>query len=417
MTSARRTFTRLCLPVAAAAIAVGSVQCGLLGAPGDYANGGATTDPGSDASVDTSVTSDGMAAQDTAVVLPDGNVVPSSIGTITLMAGERQPTSPEDDPAWAADAWSGVLAADGHVATWRIDPSAPIVGSFDSAGLVGGAWVMINIGFGLAGGRGTAIQTTSWSPGVAGDWKAARANGAPGGLDEYARVFVGNRLFYVGGVRTVADPDGGPPTSFFTHEMHVAKVDPVKPELGGTTDPGQQLKDPRSRPGVLLVDGNLYVAGGRAPVAAGMTSSVEAAKVDVASGALQAFANQPALMRAGAEHKVFLPSLATANGHLFVAGGRINGASAPTDVVLSAKINADGTLGAWQTVTSLPKPLHDFAFVGFKGRLYVAGGVGTAARTDEVLSATVAADGTLGAWDASNAMLPAARSDFVTLAY
>ena len=127
--------------------------------------------------------------------------------------------------------------------------------------------------------------------------------------------------------------------------------------------------------------------------------------------------NQPALMRAGAEHKVFLPALATANGHLFVAGGRINGASAPTDVVLSAKINADGTLGTWQTVTSLPKPLHDFAFIGFKGRLYVAGGVGTAARTDEVLSATVAADGTLGAWDASNAKLPAARSDFVTLAY
>ena len=416
MTSARRTFTRLCLAVAAAAVAAGSVQCGLLGAPGDYANGGATTDPSGDAAVDISVTGDGMVAHDAAVVLPDGNV-PSSIGTLALMAGERQPTSPEDDPAWAADAWSGVLAADGHVATWRIDPSAPIVGSFDSAGLVGGAWVMINIGFGLAGGRGTAIQTTSWSPGVAGDWKAARANGAPGGLDEYARVFVGNRLFYVGGVRTVADPDGGPPTSFFTREMHVATVDPVKPELGGTSDPGQQLKDPRSRPGVLLVDGSLYVVGGRAPVAAGIASSVEAAKVDVASGALQAFVNQPALMRAGAEHKVFLPALATANGHLFVAGGRINGASAPTDVVLSAKINAGGTLGTWQTVTSLPKPLHDFAFIGFKARLYVAGGVGTAARTDEVLSATVAADGTLGAWDASNAKLPAARSDFVTLAY
>ncbi|MDB5213445.1 MAG: hypothetical protein JWO86_1372 [Myxococcaceae bacterium] len=417
MTSARRTFTRLCLPVVAAAIAAGSVQCGLLGAPGDYATGGATDVPSSDASVDTLVTTDGMVAQDTAVVLPDGNVVPASIGTITLMAGERQPTSPEDTPAWAADAWSGIIAADGHIATWRIDLSAPIVGSFDSAGLVGGAWVMINIGFGLSGGSGTAVQATSWSPGVAGDWKAARANGAPGGLDEYARVFAGNHLFYVGGVRTVADPDGGPPTSFFTREMHVATVDPAKPELGGATDPGQQLKDPRSRPGVLMVGGNLYVVGGRAPVAGGMTSSVELAKVDLGSGALQAFANQPALMNGGADHKVYLPGLAAVDGHLFVAGGRINGAGAPTDVVLSATIDADGTLGAWQAVTKLPKPLHDFAFVGFKGRLYVAGGVGAMARSDEVFSATVAADGTLGAWDTSNAKLPGARSDFVALAY
>ncbi len=408
---------RLCVPVAAASIAAASMQCGLLGAPGDYSNGGAVEEPGDASSAETSTATDAAVAKDGAVVLPDGNVVPASIGTITLMAGARQPTSPEDDPAWSADAWSGILSADGHVATWRIDPSAPIVGSFDSAGLVGSTWVMINVGFGLAGGRGTAIQTTSWSPGVAGDWKAARANGAPGGLDEYARVFAGNHLFYVGGIRTVVDPDGGATSSFFTREMHVATVDPAKPELGGATDPGQQLKDPRSRPGVLVVDGDLYVAGGRAPVTGGIASSVELAKVDVASGALQAFSNQPVLMNAGAEHKVFEPSLAAGKGYLFVAGGRINAASAPTDVVLSAKINADGTLGAWQNVTKLPSPLHDFAFVAFKGRLYVAGGVGAASRSDAVLSATIAADGTLGAWDSSNAKLPAARSDFVALAY
>jgi hypothetical protein len=418
VTSARRHFTRLLLPVTAAAIATASIQCGLLGPPGDYANGGPVDVVDDDGSVEAgSSATDGMVAKDTAVTLPDGNVVPGSLGTITLMAGERQPTSPEDDPAWSADAWSGIVAADGHVVSWRIDPSAPLIGSFDSAGLVGSRWVMINIGFGLAGGRGTAIQATGWSPGVAGDWKAARANGAPGGLDEYARVFAADHLFYVGGVRTVVDPDGGAPSSFFTHEMHVATVDPAKPELGGATDPGQQLVDARSRPGVLFVDGNLYVAGGRAPVAGGITSSVELAKVDLASGALAAFAKQPAMMNAGADHKVFLPSLAAGVGHLFVAGGRTNGAGAPTDVVLSAKMNADGTLAAWQNVTKLPSPLHDFAFVAFKGRLYVAGGVGTAARSADVLSAAIHADGTLGAWDTSNAKLPSARSDFVALAY
>jgi hypothetical protein len=119
----------------------------------------------------------------------------------------------------------------------------------------------------------------------------------------------------------------------------------------------------------------------------------------------------------GGDHKLFQPSLTAAEGYLFVAGGRINFASAPTDLVVAAKINADGTLGAWHNVTSLPKPLHDFAFVGFKGRLYVAGGIGTTVRSDEVYSATINGDGTLGAWDSSNAKLPSPRSDFVALAY
>jgi hypothetical protein len=400
------------VPAGAVLLAFASVQCGLLGPPGDYASGGAGDLEGGPV---VPVDRDGAALPDGNVLLPDGNIVPSSIGTIALMAGERQPTSPEDDPAWSADAWSGVLAADGHVATWRIDKSAPIVGSFDSAGLVGTTWMMINFGFGLNGTRGTAIQSTSWAPGIVGDWRAGRANGAPGGLDESSRVFFGNHLLYVGGTRTTAGVDGGPPTTSFTQEVHVADVDAAKNTLGSSSDTGQQLVDARSRCGVLATSTNLYVVGGRSP--AGLTNSVETAKLDVAAGTVQAFASQPALVSGGGDHKLFQPSLTAAEGYLFVAGGRINFASAPTDLVVAAKINADGTLGAWHNVTSLPKPLHDFAFVGFKGRLYVAGGIGTTVRSDEVYSATINGDGTLGAWDSSNAKLPSPRSDFVALAY
>jgi hypothetical protein len=274
---------------------------------------------------------------------------------------------------------------------------------------------MINVGFGLFGGRGTAIQSTSWAPGILGDWRAGRANGAPGGLDEYTRVFFGNRLLYVGGTRTVADPDGGPSTTFFTKEVHIASVDVTKNELGASAGAGQQLVDARSRSGLLVAGSNLYVVGGRAP--SGITASVETAKLDLAAGTVQAFAAQPPLTTAGVDHKTYLPNLAAAEGYLFVAGGRTNFAGAPTDVVLSAKINADGTLAAWAAVTKLPKPLRDFAFLGFKGRLYAAGGVGTTTRSDVVYSAKINADGTLGAWDDSNAKLPSPRSDFVALAY
>lgn len=402
---------RASMPFVAAGILFATARCGLFVNPGDYASGG---EDSFDGALDTASSSD-AATQPEVVVLPDGNVVPASIGTLALMAGERQPTSAEDDPAWSADAWSGILGADGRVTSWRIEPSAPIVGSFEAAGLVGNAWVMINNGFGLSGGRGVAVQTTSWAPGIAGDWRAARANGAPGGLDEYVRVFFGAHLLYVGGTRTNPGVDGGPPSTFFTKELHVADVDVTKNELSGTTDPGAQLVVARSRAGVFSTGANVYVVGGR--FSGGITNSVEMAAVDGAAGTVEAFAEQSALVNGGADHKVFLPQVAEAGGYLFVAGGRTSFANAPTDVVLSAKINADKTLGPFQTVTSLPKALRDFAFVGFKGRLYVAGGIGTAARSDEVYSASVDADGKLGAWDASNAKLPGARSDFVAVAY
>ncbi len=406
----RRLFFRVGGPACAVLVALGTTRCGLLGAPGGYSSGG--EDP-EDASLD-SPSGDGPGTSD-AIVLPDGNIVPGSVGTLALLAGTRDPTSPEDDPAWSADAWSGILDADGHVATWRIEKSAPIIGSFDSAGLVANKWVMINFGFGLGGGRGTAIQQTSWVPGIAGDWRAAAANGAPGGLAETTRAFFGTRLVYIGGTRTV--PVDGGTNTFFTTEIHVADIDPTKNELGPSTDIGVELVRARSRASVVFKKTNVYVVGGRAN--GGLTASVEMAKVDVGAGTFQAFAEQPPLKNAAAEHKVFLPSLVVEGGYLWVAGGRINGAGAPpTDVVVSSKI--DGTTGAladFQAVTKLPKPLYGAAFLGFKGRLYVAGGVTASGRSDEVYSASIGASGTLGTWETTNAKLPGRRSDFVALAY
>jgi hypothetical protein len=405
----RRSFFRAGGLASALLLALATTRCGLLGAPGGYSGGG---EEPADASTDGSTAGDGPAKQD-GVALPDGNIVPASIGTIALLAGERDPTSPEDDPAWSADAWSGILDASGHIATWRIEKSAPLVGSFDSAGLVGNKWVMINIGFGLAGTRGIAIQQTSWTPGIAGDWRAGRATGAPGGLDETTRAFFGAHLVYVGGTRTV--PVDGGTSTFFTKELHVADVDATANTLGPAADSGEQLVVARARAGVVFGAANIYVVGGRAN--GGLTASVEMAKFDPAAGTAEAFAEQPALKEAGADHKLFVPGLVIEGGYLWVGGGRINATNGPTDVVLSSKIDpTTGALAEFQSVTKLPKPLRDHAFVAFKGRLYVAGGVGTTGRSDTVYSAAIGANGTLGAWD-TDASLPGARSDFVSLAY
>jgi hypothetical protein len=407
----RRLFFRiggLWRPVGGALLALASTRCGLLGAPGGYSGGG---EEPADASADGSILGDGPPKPD-AVVLPDGNVA-SSIGTLAILAGARDPTSPEDDPAWSADAWSGILDANGRVATWRIEKSAPLVGLFDSAGLIGNKWVMVNIGFGLDGARGTAIQQTSWGPGIVGDWRVDRATGAPRGLDETTRAFFGANIVYVGGSRKVSD-DGGATTSL-TKELHMAAVDTTTNTLGPSTEVGVELVVARARAGVAFGAANVYVVGGR--VDGGLTASVEMAKVDVVGGTIEAFAEQPPMKVAGEEHKLVVPGVVVEGGYLWVAGGRIDGANAGTDVVLSSKIDATtGVLAEFQSVTKLPKPLRDHAFVAFKGRLYVAGGIGATSRSDDVYSAAIGVNGTLGAWEA-DAKLPGARSDFVALAY
>lgn len=382
--------------------------CGLFAAPGEYASGG--PGEGADGSQPPPSNDGGGDAP-----ASDGQAPPASKGTIVVVAGTRDPLSADDDPAWTSDVLSGLLDEHGHVARWRVEASAPVVGPFDAATLLDGRWITLSYGFGFGGGRGQAIQSVGWAPGPSGDWRASRAS-VPGGLDEIARTFVGHDVVTVGGTRTVT-VDGGTST-FFVKEVHVAPVDTAKNVIGDYAD-GPSLGAARSRPGLIVAGGSLYVVGGRAPVTGGITSSVEAAKVDEAAGTIAAFADQPALADGAGEHKVFAPSLAASDGWLYCAGGRVNGTNAPSDVVLAAKIDGGtGALSPWKALTKLPKPARDFAFVAHAGRLYVVGGFLGPGRSDEVWSAPIAGDGTIGAWDTtSSAKLPAARADLVARAY
>lgn len=410
-----RRSGRLVVPLCALGIAFASAQCGLLGSPGEYGGAGGGTDP-SEGGADGTAGGDGTTAGDGTVVLPDGNVIPASIGTIAVLAGERDPTSVDDNPAWTADALSGILGADGRVATWRIEQSATLIGSFETGVIADNRWFVLNSGFGIAGGRSVAIQSTGWTPGIGGDWKAARAP-TPGGLDEHSRAMFGPHVLFVGGTRTVTI-DGGTNT-FFTREVHSADINTSSTDLSNpAVAAGIELGLARSRAGLIYTGGYAYVVGGR--FSGGITSSVERSPIDLTTGGIAAFTDQPALKTGGVDHRVFQPSLAAGEGYLFAAGGRTNVAGAPSDVVLSSKIDtATGNLADWQTVTKLPAELRDFGFVAFKKRLYVIGGVtaNAGARTRDVLSAPINADGTLGAWDNTNAKLPAARSDIVTAAY
>ncbi len=128
-----------------------------------------------------------------------------------------------------------------------------------------------------------------------------------------------------------------------------------------------------------LVSGNgtIYVLGG--------LDNTGAATDTIYYASLNADGTIPAASTAGTwtlsttklPHALFAEGAVIFHGRIYVAGG--NGSDgAPVKSVYSAKINSDGTIGAWQTLTDMPAALAYHQLVTAAGNLYVLGGDNTA---------------------------------------
>ncbi len=105
------------------------------------------------------------------------------------------------------------------------------------------------------------------------------------------------------------------------------------------------------------------------------------------------------------------------NGYVYWIGGLSIG-STPVSEVSYAPINSNGTIGAWNTTTSLPANRAYPAAVPYNGKLYVYGGYtsGTAA-LDTVLYADINSNGTLGSWQTAGTTMDTAVCRFGAVAY
>ncbi|MBI3552838.1 MAG: hypothetical protein HY077_09990 [Elusimicrobia bacterium] len=143
-------------------------------------------------------------------------------------------------------------------------------------------------------------------------------------------------------------------------------------------------------------NGVIYVTGGWA--SASETNGVYSARIQ-ADGSLGAWAALLPLPVAVYAH------VAVQDGSLYVVGGSINNGTTLTSAVYYSRINADGTLAGWQETTALPQPVaqHVAALVG--GKVYVVGGWTGSAPTADMNAAATRSDGSLDAW-AKAASLP-----------
>ncbi|HEX6590001.1 MAG TPA: IPT/TIG domain-containing protein [Longimicrobiales bacterium] len=99
----------------------------------------------------------------------------------------------------------------------------------------------------------------------------------------------------------------------------------------------------------------------------------------------------------------------TTGAFLYVIGGQ-DTAGTTVGTVYVARVDLSGNIVGWQATTALPTPLHAASAVVFRGFLYLAGGAGDDdAAVATTYRAAVNSNGTLGAWEALDA-LPTAAS-------
>lgn len=91
---------------------------------------------------------------------------------------------------------------------------------------------------------------------------------------------------------------------------------------------------------------------------------------------------------------------AIVGNYIYYSGGWTDSESAgsASKKVYFAPINADGSLGSWGTTTDLPDVLWDHGMVSYGDYIYVMGGKNSGSEISQVIRAKANADGTLGTW-------------------
>jgi len=149
----------------------------------------------------------------------------------------------------------------------------------------------------------------------------------------------------------------------------------------------------RSAHSSVVHNGYLYVIGGFDGT---LRNDVQFAPID-GSGAVGAWQATSSFSTGR-----YYPACAVHDGHLYLTGGT-NGSARYADIQY-ARINADGTLGSWQSsVSTLPSARNSHQVLGYGDRLYVLGGASVGGVVNDVQFAPITAAGTLGSWTQSTA--------------
>jgi N-acetylneuraminic acid mutarotase len=245
----------------------------------------------------------------------------------------------------------------------------------------------------MTGGRDASavLSDVQYAPlnadGTVGSWTAT--TGLLGGLQRHAMVAYNGYLYTLGGV-----------TSLGTGSSDQVNYAPIN--ANGTV--GAWAVTANFTSGVtdltsVAYNGYLYIIGGS--FFNGSTTSVNTVRYAPlnADGTVGSWTTTTGFTIARHSHTSIVH-----NGYLYVIGGRNNGSSTPLGTVQYAPINSDGSIGTWTATTTLATARDEHATIFYSGYLYVIGGrSGTSTPLSDVQYASINADGSLGAWQSTTA--------------
>lgn len=212
---------------------------------------------------------------------------------------------------------------------------------------------------------------------------------------------VGDTIVVAGGIR-ISGNSGAPSTR--TDVGHASADGSVSWSVG------PELSVSRFHAAAVAVGAHVFVIGGLTGAGTDNTPAVERAEVqaDGSVGAWQMAKELP--------EKRSHQSVAATEDAIYVVGGLTGdpaGVHTTFSDVLRATVSADGSLGDWTTVGSLPVPLATHSSLIHLGYLYVLGGVEgnppSEQNTAAVRRAKIEADGSVGEWESLES-LPKARA-------
>jgi N-acetylneuraminic acid mutarotase len=225
--------------------------------------------------------------------------------------------------------------------------------------------------------------------GSLGNWQ----NTTPLNTPRYSHTSVVNNgyLYIIGG--NINDGNGN---GIGTTDVQYAKIN-ADGSLGNW-----QSAAPFNAPGrwgfaSAFSNGYLYIIQGFTYSAAAPCTDVQFAKVN-ADGSLGAWQSTSTFSPARFGH-----ASTVWNGNIYTLGGvNWNGSYYALNDVHYSTINSNGSLGSWQSTAQLKMPLGGFGLVAYDNFLFSTGGAPTpAGAVDSVMYVTINADGSLGTWEST----------------
>jgi hypothetical protein len=172
----------------------------------------------------------------------------------------------------------------------------------------------------------------------------------------------------------------------------------------------------RWRHSSIVANGYLYVIGGQ-DTSATIRNTVYKSKLS-SDGSNGVWTSAGTTLNTA----VYSHATAVANGYVYAIAGAAS-INVPGSLTQYAKLNADGSIGAWNTTQALPDTRNDSGIAVVNGTIYITGGESGGYHAN-TFYATLSSNGTIGPWSCQGSAgdcnmtptnttaLPATRSEF-----